>query len=177
MSNKNILLLTGTPGCGKTTAVRAVADRLGGRRLGGFYTEEIRSGGQRQGFRLIGFDHTETTIAHVEFESNHRVGKYGVDVAAVDEAAEKTLTLDAAIDVYFVDEIGKMECMSRRFVVLARRLLDAGAIVVATVSKKGGGFIDEVKQLGGAERWEVTRDNRDAMPDRMLAWLDERLSA
>ena len=41
------LLLTGPPGVGKTTVLAEVARRLGGRKLGGFLTEEIRpSGGQ-----------------------------------------------------------------------------------------------------------------------------------
>ncbi|MHC4350036.1 MAG: nucleoside-triphosphatase [Planctomycetota bacterium] len=32
------VLLTGKPGCGKTTLVRRVLEHLGGRRLAGFYT-------------------------------------------------------------------------------------------------------------------------------------------
>jgi len=175
MTDKHVLLLTGTPGCGKTTAIRAVADKLKGKRLAGFYTAEIRSRGQREGFRLISFDHLQKTIAHVDFPGDHRVGKYGVDVAAIDEAAEQVLHLAAAVDVYLVDEIGKMECLSPRFVSAVRSLLDAGAVVVATVGKKGGGFMDEVKQRSDTELWELTRNNRDAMPERVLAWLDERL--
>jgi nucleoside-triphosphatase THEP1 len=46
------LLLTGSPGIGKTTVVRPLAERLP-LRLGGFYTEEIREAGGRQGFRAI----------------------------------------------------------------------------------------------------------------------------
>jgi nucleoside-triphosphatase THEP1 len=36
------ILLTGPPGCGKTTVVRHVADQLTDLRLAGFYTREIR---------------------------------------------------------------------------------------------------------------------------------------
>ena len=176
MTDKHVLLLTGAPGCGKTTAIRDVVDRLAGRRIGGFYTAEIRAHGQRQGFRLIGFDHLETTIAHVDFFGEYRVGKYGVDVAAIDQAAGKTLDVDAGIDVYLVDEIGKMECMSSRFVSAVRRLLDSTAIVVATIGKKGGGFMDEVKQRNDVELWELTHDNRDDVPERVMTWLEERLS-
>jgi nucleoside-triphosphatase THEP1 len=37
------LLITGPPGVGKTTAIRAVASVLAGARLGGFFTQEMRS--------------------------------------------------------------------------------------------------------------------------------------
>ncbi|MFZ1060598.1 MAG: nucleoside-triphosphatase, partial [Candidatus Rokuibacteriota bacterium] len=47
----HVLLITGNPGSGKTTVIRRVAAALSGRRLGGFYTEEIRVGGERRGFR------------------------------------------------------------------------------------------------------------------------------
>ena len=36
------LLLTGPPGCGKTTVVRRVIHQLSHLRLAGFYTEEMR---------------------------------------------------------------------------------------------------------------------------------------
>jgi nucleoside-triphosphatase len=35
-------LLSGPPGCGKTTVLRRLAERLGDLRLAGFYTQEIR---------------------------------------------------------------------------------------------------------------------------------------
>ena len=49
------LLLTGAPGVGKTTVIRRLATCLAGKQLGGFFTEEIREGGERKGFRLSGF--------------------------------------------------------------------------------------------------------------------------
>ncbi len=46
---KNVLL-TGPPGCGKTTVVRRVIEQLGDRCLAGFYTQEIRQcGGRKSG--------------------------------------------------------------------------------------------------------------------------------
>ena len=46
------ILLTGPPGCGKTTAVRRIVGTLQGAKVAGFYTEEIREAGQRKGFRM-----------------------------------------------------------------------------------------------------------------------------
>lgn len=44
--------------------------------LRGFYTEEVRSGGVRQGFRLVTFGGERRLIADVRF-GPPRVGKYG----------------------------------------------------------------------------------------------------
>jgi NTPase len=67
MAAASVLLLTGAPGIGKTTVIGRVADRLKGRNLGGFYTEEIREGGERRGFQLVGFEGTDRVIAHIGF--------------------------------------------------------------------------------------------------------------
>jgi nucleoside-triphosphatase len=166
-----VLLLTGVPGIGKTTVIRYIADRLKERKLGGFYTEEIREHGVRRGFRLVGFDGIERVIAHVDFPKVHRVGKYGVDVGQIDEAADR-LTHGPA-DVYLIDEIGKMECLSDRFVSRMRILLDGRQPVIATVARHGSGFIEEVKRGKGAVVLEVTHANRDTLAVQVLKWLME----
>lgn len=169
---RQVLLLTGRPGVGKTTVIRRVADGSQEKRLRGFYTEEIREHGERQGFRLISFDGEDRVIAHVGFPKVHRVGKYGVDLTAIAGGAS-LLAYDPAVRLYLVDEIGKMECLSARFVTAMRKLLAGDTPVVATVGLHGGGFIAEVKRLKQCLLWEVTQDNRNEMPSRVLAWLTE----
>ena len=167
------LLLTGAPGVGKTTVIRRVAAQLEMRQLRGFYTEEIREGGERRGFRLLGFQGQERVIAHTGFPKRHRVGKYGVDVAAMDEAAA-LLAPDPAAKAYLVDEIGKMECLSERFVSAMRVLLAGRTPVVATVGLRGTGFIAEAKSVPEGLLWQVTRADRDEMPARVASWLTEK---
>ena len=178
----HILLITGTPGIGKTTVLRRVADELPARSLRGFYTAEIREGGERQGFRLTAFGAAgeeeeraiaPVTIAHVAFPKTHRVGKYGVDLEAL-QAATALLAPDETARVYLVDEIGKMECLSDAFVTAMRDLLKRDAPVVATIGLHGGGFIEEAKAMAGVELWHVTRNNRDTLPAQILAWLADR---
>ncbi len=169
----HVLLITGRPGIGKTTVVRRVADSLDPSGLRGFYTEEIREAGERRGFRLVGFDGTTRVIAHVDFPKRHRVGKYGVDVEALGDAAA-LLLLDPGAYAYLIDEIGKMECLSAQLVIAMRALLAGSIPVVATVGARGAGFIAEVKKLPDHELWEVTHDNRDELPERVLGWLAEK---
>jgi nucleoside-triphosphatase len=169
-----VLLLTGSPGVGKTTVIRAVADGLAGRRIGGFLTQEIRATRERRGFELVTFDGQRSVIAHVERRGAPRVGKYGVDVACIDAMSTAALRPRRDVDVYLVDEIGKMECLSRAFVAGVRALLDAGAPLVATIARRGGGFIADVKARGDVSLWEVTRADRETLPPRVLAWIGER---
>jgi nucleoside-triphosphatase len=166
-----LLLITGSPGAGKTTVIRKVAASLSGRRLGGFYTDEIRVRGERQGFRLVTFDGREQVMAHVDHRGSHRVGKYGVNVPAIDELSESALSVRDEVDLYLVDEIGKMECLSQKFIAAMRSLLDSPKAVVATIGQRGAGFIEEVKQRKDATLWELGRGNRDELPHKVLAWL------
>jgi hypothetical protein len=59
------VLLTGQPGCGKTTVVRRTVEVLSGYRLAGFYTQEIRQRGNRVGFRAVGLRRASAILAHI----------------------------------------------------------------------------------------------------------------
>jgi nucleoside-triphosphatase len=170
----NILLITGTPGIGKTTAIRKFISTISGLTVSGFYTEEIRTSNVRQGFELVTLLEQRFIMAHVDSNSEYRVGKYGVDVAAIDKAVALTLPDANGTDLYVVDEIGKMECFSDLFIKRMSALLDSGKTVVATVALKGGGFITKVKNRPGIVVWEITRKNRNNMPDRIAAWVWEK---
>jgi nucleoside-triphosphatase len=170
------LLLTGIPGIGKTTIIRKVAESLSGYDLAGFVTDEIRTERGREGFRLITFDGQEATMAHVDFRTRYRVGRYGVDVQTVDRLVKSALRLLPHAGIYLVDEIGKMECFSSAFVAGMRSALDSGRPVVASIARKGEGLVGEVKRRRDCVLWEVTHHNRNAMPERVLDWIKGTLA-
>jgi nucleoside-triphosphatase len=108
----------------------------------------------------------------VDIHSRYRVGRYRVDVQALDRIVERALSADRRDVVYLIDEIGKMECFSRAFIDAVSNLLDFQCAIVATIARKGGGFIERVKGRSDVEIWEVTQANRDDLPQR----IRERLS-
>jgi len=165
---KNILL-TGRPGCGKTTVLVRLAERLNTPRAAGFYTEERRAGGKRCGFAVRTLRGKAGTLSSIHLRSGPRVGKYRVDITAFEEIVLPELARPwNEVDVFLVDEIGKMECLSRRFVEAIERILDGPVPVVATVGRYGPEFARRVLVRPDARLIEVTPANRDALPDRIL---------
>ena len=168
------LLLTGPPGVGKTTVIRRAAEELSGLKIRGFTTEEIRQAGQRVGFRIETFDGATAVLAHLKIRSPHRVGKYGVDLTALDRIAADQLARCSG-RVAFIDEIGKMETLSSYFVEKAESLLNSRVVIVATVGLRGGGFIEAVKRRPDVLLWTVSRSNRERIPAEIAAWVRQTL--
>ena len=167
------ILLTGPPGCGKTTAVMKIVGALDKKlRRAGFYTEEIREAGRRKGFRWHRLDGRTGTLAHVDIKGPHRVSKYGVDIESFDREAVSVLNSDASnVDLFVVDEIGKMECFSGKFVDAIRRLLDSDRSVLATVAQKGSGLIREVKSRSSIKLLHLSTTNRDEVTQQAIDML------
>ena len=164
---KNVLL-TGPPGCGKTTVIRRVIERLADLRLAGFYTKEIRKQGPRVGFEAVSLDGHRPCLRHTDFRSSHRVGRYGVDLGGFEAIVQAELARPAdSVDVFVIDEIGKMECLSRVFVEAVTRVLDSPVPILATVAARGGGFIAAVRGRADVEVITVCTDNRDQLAQEL----------
>ena len=156
------ILLTGLPGCGKTTAIMKILAGLGRENVTGFHTREIRQGNVRKGFRWQRLDGAVGILAHVDIKSRFKVGKYGVDVSGFENDVVPVLDVSRGdAELFVLDEIGKMECLSGKFVAAVRRLFESDISVLATVAQKGGGLVREVKRCPGTELIALTRNNRD----------------
>ena len=63
MSSKSAkILLTGLPGCGKTTAIMKIIAGLNCRYVAGFYTEEIRENDHREILGFVVYESESETI-------------------------------------------------------------------------------------------------------------------
>ncbi|MGQ9591048.1 MAG: nucleoside-triphosphatase [Planctomycetota bacterium] len=167
------ILLTGPPGVGKTTVILRLLEKLGGRvRAAGFTTSEIREGRARRGFRATAVAGSSIVFSRRDLRGAPMVGSYGVDVVAFEDLVLPEFSRPA--DLLVIDEIGKMECLSPRFVRAVRDAFERPVPIVATVALRGSGLIAEVKLRPDVAVEEVTRANRDALPAEVAARLGFR---
>ncbi|MBE9543071.1 MAG: AAA family ATPase [Proteobacteria bacterium] len=156
---------------GKTTLVQKIIERMRSVNMTGFCTAEIRGMRSRLGFELQGLNGERRTLAHVEIDSQHRVGRYGVDTNGFDEFLATLNLLNPDVELIVIDEIGKMELFSNRFQTLVRNALNSDKQVLASISLKGNEFIREIKQRLDIHLLEVTHDNRNRLPEAIMEGL------
>jgi nucleoside-triphosphatase len=167
MTNK--VLLTGRPGCGKTTLVKRIVPKLG-RAAAGFYTEEIRRGGARVGFKVVTLDGQEAVLAHVDLKTSERVSKYGLDLAALDTVAVEALINAMRVNcIVVIDEIGPMELRSAKFRAVVNEALDSSAPILGTIFARPLPFAKDIKSRRDVTLVEVRADNRDHLVAELAA--------
>lgn len=170
------ILITGLPGVGKTTLIRELSKRLTECNPAGFYTEEIRNEqGIREGFRLVTLCGRRLVLSHIHHPGPYRVSRYGVDVSGFEQLLAELDLEHAPSRLIVIDEIGKMECLSRRFTDDIMALLNSPKLLIATIALKGEGFIQEVKDRPDCRLVVVTRENRNRLVNDLVAEAHTRL--
>jgi nucleoside-triphosphatase len=164
------VLLTGHPGCGKTTLIKRILNRLP-QRFGGFYTEEIRDHGTRVGFKVVALGGGEAVFAHVDFTTPERVGKYGLDLSALEAVGVNAIREAVQAErLIVIDEIGPMEIRSVGFREAVNDALDSELPVLATIFSRSLPFTDGIKSRPGVVLIEISPNNRD----RLVSQLSEK---
>ena len=172
------ILITGRPGCGKTTLVETIARRFPAE-AGGFLTREIRDEkGVRLGFRIVTMEGRTATLSHVGISSRVRVGRYGVDLEALETVAVAALREALrSKPLVVVDEIGKMEMASEGFRRAVLEALDSSRAVLATIHAHRHPFTDAIKARGDVRLVELTPTNRDRLVETIEGWLRAAIRA
>jgi nucleoside-triphosphatase len=171
------ILLTGLPGVGKTTIIKQLADSLASHQPDGFFTQEIRENGIRKGFELATLDGRRQLLSHVNIPGPRRVGRYGVDLAGFEKLLETLDLRHSPSQLVILDEIGKMECLSPRFIEEVEALLDSPKMVIATVGLKGGGFPATVKSYPDCRVVTVNPKNRTTLAGLLLPEISSILAS
>src|SRR6266581_4562547 len=167
------VLLTGDPGCGKTTLIKRVVSNLP-QRAGGFYTEEIRDRSTRTGFKIVTLNGDEVVFAHVDLKTPEHLGKYRLDLSVLEAVGVKAIRQAVqAQRLVVIDEIGPMEIRSPIFRDAVNEALNSKVPVLATIFARSLPFTDAIKSRPDVALIEVRPDNRK----RLVSELSERIQA
>jgi nucleoside-triphosphatase len=133
-----VIVLTGTPGVGKTTIVMSVVSKLKARdiKVGGVISREVRTNNMRTGFEFIDLATDDRRALASITENGPRVGKYFVNLSGCQFAADRVTKALINSDVIICDEIGPMELKSKEFTDAARKLLMTEKKVIVVVHQK-----------------------------------------
>lgn len=157
----NNILITGLPGSGKTTLLKRICVVFKEFNPVGFVTSEITEDGNKAGYEVANLFGESRVIASTKIKSKVSVGKFKVDIKGFEDFIEKTFSRDKKTGLYVVDEIGKLECESKKFSKLIIDLLNNNRPLIATIADKGTGLISEIKKREDVRIFEVNEQNRD----------------
>jgi nucleoside-triphosphatase len=169
---KRVLILTGSPGTGKTTVLEKTVSALKGLgiNVGGMISRDVRENGIRVGFQILDVASGKRGwLARANLKTGPQVGNYRVDLGDLDGIGAQAIcyALDNS-DVVVVDEIGPMELFSARFKAATAKTLNSSKLVIAVVHMKAQDrMIVQAKSRVDAEIFEVTEENREALPEAL----------
>jgi nucleoside-triphosphatase len=158
---KKNILLSGLPGTGRTTLIRRLSEIFKEFNPAGFYTTEIVEDGTITGFLIASLFGDNKILSHVSLKSKYAVGKYRIDIKGFENLLEAVFSKEKKTGLYLVDEIDKIECVSKKFTKVIVEILNSDKPVVATIAEKGTGLISELKKREDVNLIEVTPGNRD----------------
>jgi len=167
---KNVLI-SGPPGCGKTTLIKEILENLK-IEAGGFFTEEIRERGKRKGFKIITLDGKEGILAHENIKSKYRVSKYGVNLKDLEEIAVSSVL--KAVDegkIVVIDEIGKAELFSEKFKEAVFKALNSKNKVLGTIKISKDPFTEKIKKREDTKILYLKREEKDKIKQEILKIL------
>lgn len=172
MERKNFMI-SGMPGVGKTSLLKAILSRLS-LSAGGFISEEIREGKERVGFSLKTLDGKAGILAHKNIPTTHRFGKYYINLDDLEKIAVQSIEEAIAYkELIVIDEIGKMELFSPLFRQAVIRALDCSKPLLATLHRGDDHFLKSIRQREDTIVFWLTPNNREEVLEKILFLLSK----
>jgi len=110
-------------------------------------------------------------LAHVDFKTPQRLGKYGLDLSGLETVGVAALREAVrARQLVVLDEIGPMELRSAIFRDVVNKAFDTSLPILATITARSFPFTDALRKRSDVTVVEVRLDNRD----QVFAELSQR---
>lgn len=172
--------ITGLPGAGKTHALLKVIEMLEAEemKVGGMITEPIIEDNKRLGFYVIDWQtKRKAVLASTDIKSKVMVGKFGVDLSVLEEIGVEAIKKACeAADVVVIDEVGKMEVESEKFVEAVKGALEIEKPLLLTLHKKSRNpLLQDIRRRDDVRILEVTPINRNLLPYKIMKLMKGEL--
>ena len=169
-------LIVGDRGVGKSTLIRRVLQELN-RPVFGFETKkEEQLEDPIRGCPIYIYDAGK---AHFQTPNNligyHKERDIPAITAAFDRYASKLLEVVPKDAVVELDEIGFLEAKSDAFCQAVLHLLEGKNPVIAAVKNREHPFLDAVRNHPNARCFYISAENRDALYEEVLAFMQQQL--
>lgn len=152
--------VTGTPKTGKTTLIMKLVEELKkrGLKVGGFVSPENKEHGTREGFHVVDIETGKTAVLASVTGGGPKISKYHVRIKSFESVAVPAMKKVDKYDVFILDEIGRMEMKSNKFIELLDDVFDSPTPVIAIINE------DYVESYGfSGETLILTRTNREGV--------------
>lgn len=131
------IFITGLPKSGKTTLLQKLVDELKkrGKKVGGFITPAKIEHGTREGFYIEDIETGRTAQLASLSGGGPKVSKYAVRIKEFESVALPAMSKVDRYDVFVLDEIGRMEMKSRKFVEFLEKVFESKTLLIASISE------------------------------------------
>ena len=156
------VFLTGQKGIGKSTIIKKVLEKLKVKK-GGFFTEKMDD-------KIYFFDIKKIEIFHFDFYDDP------IKVAKLFNNFGVELLLDSFLesDLIVMDELGFLEAKAEKFRKAVFNIIDSEKHIIGVMKNyKPNIFYDRLENDEKITVFEVTKENREQLPDKILKLYEE----
>lgn len=164
----NNLIITGRTGIGKTALIKRIIKDLAMLLLRGYYTEPIYENEISKGFRVNTMDYQEQILAHVYIEGPYHIKGFGVNVEGFEKLVLPQLDVNEPCDLFIIDEISRLSCMSEKFRALLPVVFNSEIPVVSTMSLVSDPGMQKLMKMKGVTVIQMTESNKESLWKNVL---------
>jgi nucleoside-triphosphatase THEP1 len=166
------ILITGKNRSGKTTLLTDLLADMSPKQ--GFLTVEVRQNSDRIGFDLVNENGRTIPLARTEMATDFTVGRYFVDVAALDKYLESYKDIRPN-HLLYIDEIGQMQLYSTQFKQIVLQYINSDNHFIGTITcVYKDAFVEEINNRPDILRCKITPENRREMREGLASALEYR---
>jgi nucleoside-triphosphatase len=169
---QNVLII-GAPGIGKTSLISHLHRDLTPLVIRGFYKEPVHENKLLRGYRISSFDFRELILAHSHIVGPDRFGAFGLNLDGFEKFVSRQLVVGKEVELFLIDEIGTMECLSALFRQKILEVMDSDIPLIATLASMDVLKTLQIKKRKDISLLQMTLKNRESLWKEVLVELSK----